>query len=63
VFFKYQAEPWLGSNFASFDEPSHKPARLGSIPPLVQQKAVGETKIEDVCASVRAFIRPARVAV
>jgi hypothetical protein len=30
---------------------------------IVRQKAVGETEIEDVCASVRAFIRPARVVV
>jgi hypothetical protein len=31
--------------------------------PIMQQKAVGETEIEDVCASVRAFIRPTCVAV
>jgi hypothetical protein len=34
VFFHHQAEPGLGSIFASFSEPSHEPARLGSIPPL-----------------------------
>jgi hypothetical protein len=34
VFFQHQAEPRLGSTFPSLTEPSHEPARLGSIPPL-----------------------------
>jgi hypothetical protein len=35
VIFQHQAEPWLGSIFTSLTEPSHEPARLGSIPPLI----------------------------
>jgi hypothetical protein len=35
IFFQHQAELRLGSIFASFDEPSHEPARLGSILPLL----------------------------
>jgi hypothetical protein len=34
VFFQHQAELRLGSNFVSLIEPSHEPARFGSIPPL-----------------------------
>jgi hypothetical protein len=34
VIFQHQAEPRLGSISANLSEPSHEPARLGSIPPL-----------------------------
>jgi hypothetical protein len=32
----HQAESWLGSFFTSLTEPSHEPAQLGSIPPLLE---------------------------